>query len=73
MKNANAMRNRVAKYLIPVFIFSVCFNIPKFFESAIEYRDQYYKTIFAVTNRKFLRLHLKRFVSGEKSSRASKR
>jgi hypothetical protein len=31
------MRNRVAKYLIPVFVFSVVFNVPKFFESEIEY------------------------------------
>ena len=40
LNNANAMRNRVAKYLIPVFIFSLLFNIPKFFESEIEYQDE---------------------------------
>ena len=33
------MRNRVAKYLIPVFVFSVVFNVPKFFESEIEYQN----------------------------------
>ena len=37
LNNANAMKHRVAKYLIPVFVFSVLFNIPKFFESSIEY------------------------------------
>jgi hypothetical protein len=31
------MRNRVAKYLVPVLVFSVMFNVTKFFESAIEY------------------------------------
>ena len=37
MNDVNAMRQRVAKYLIPVFILSVLFNVPKFLEAEIEY------------------------------------
>ena len=36
LNNANAMKHRVAKYLIPVFVFSVLFNIPKFFEAEVK-------------------------------------
>jgi len=38
LNNVAAMRQRLAKYLIPVFIFSVAFNVPKFFESNIVYQ-----------------------------------
>ena len=37
MNDVNAMRRRVAKYLIPVFVLSVLINVPKFFEAEIEY------------------------------------
>jgi hypothetical protein len=33
----NGTRIRVVKYLAPVLIFSVVFNLPKFFEAEIEY------------------------------------
>ena len=39
-QNVNALNGtkvRVAKYLAPVLIFSILFNLPKFFEAQIEY------------------------------------
>ncbi len=37
MNAVNGTRIRVVKYLAPVLIFSVVFNLPKFFEAEIEY------------------------------------
>jgi hypothetical protein len=34
---ANGMRKRVCQYLAPVLVFSILFNLPKFFESEIDY------------------------------------
>ncbi len=40
MNDDRVMRRRVAKFLFPVFFMSLAFNIPKFFEAQIEYRDE---------------------------------
>ena len=37
MNDADAVRTRFTKYLLPVIISSVAFNIPKFFESEVVY------------------------------------
>ena len=37
MNDPRALRNRVLKYLIPVFIICIVFNITKFFEIDVEY------------------------------------
>ena len=40
MNDDRVMRRRVAKFLFPVFALSLAFNIPKFFEAEIEYREE---------------------------------
>ena len=40
MNDADAVRTRFTKYLLPVIISSVAFNIPKFFESEVVYVPQ---------------------------------
>jgi hypothetical protein len=42
MNDGHVMRKRVAKYLIPVFLLSFGFNIPKFFEAQVNYKDMNY-------------------------------
>ena len=37
MNAVNGTKIRVAKYLAPVLILSILFNVPKFFEAQIEY------------------------------------
>ena len=37
MNDENAIRRRLLKYLLPVVIASVVFNIPKFLESRVSY------------------------------------
>ena len=37
MNDENAIRTRLLKYLLPVVIASIAFNIPKFFESKVSY------------------------------------
>ena len=37
MNDANAIRGRLLKYLLPVVIASIAFNIPKFLESRVSY------------------------------------
>ena len=39
MNDVKAMKIRLAKYLIPVLVMSLTFNIPKFFESKLTYKD----------------------------------
>lgn len=38
MTNPQAIRSRLLKYLIPVIIFAVGFNVPKFMEATIVYK-----------------------------------
>ena len=38
MTNPTAIRSRLLKYLIPVIIFAVGFNVPKFMEATILYK-----------------------------------
>jgi hypothetical protein len=38
MNSREAIRNRLIKYLIPVILLSVTFNIPKFLEAKLVYR-----------------------------------
>ena len=38
MNSREAIRNRLIKYLIPVILLSVTFNIPKFMEAQLVYR-----------------------------------
>ena len=38
MTNPQAIRSRLLKYLIPVIIFAVGFNVPKFMEATILYK-----------------------------------
>ena len=38
MTNPPAIRSRLLKYLIPVIIFAVGFNVPKFMEATILYK-----------------------------------
>ncbi len=37
MSDENATCRRVAKYVIPVLLFSILFNVPKFLEAEIAY------------------------------------
>ena len=37
MNDADAIKTRLAKYLLPVVVSAVIFNIPKFFESTVDY------------------------------------
>lgn len=37
MNSPQAIRSRLLKYLIPVVMFSIAFNVPKFLEAKIEY------------------------------------
>ena len=39
MNDGNAMRRRLLKYILPVFLLSLAFTVPKFFEAQIAYRD----------------------------------
>ena len=39
MNDGSAMRRRLLKYILPVFLLSLVFTIPKFFEAKIAYRD----------------------------------
>ena len=39
MSDGSAMRRRLLKYILPVFLLSLVFTIPKFFEAQIAYRD----------------------------------
>lgn len=39
MNSREAIRNRLIKYLIPVILLSVTFNIPKFMEAKLVYRS----------------------------------
>ena len=39
MNDGRAMRRRLLKYILPVFLLSLVFTIPKFFEAKIAYRD----------------------------------
>ena len=39
MSDRAAMRLRLLKYILPVFLLSLVFTIPKFFESQIAYKD----------------------------------
>ena len=61
MNNINGIKKRVLKYLLPVFIFSILFNIPKFFEAQIEYvpserghHNNNVSTCFKLVNKFFL-------------------
>ena len=38
MNNPKAIRDRLLKYLIPVIIFAIGFNVPKFMEATIVYK-----------------------------------
>jgi len=38
MNSREAIRNRLIKYLVPVILLSLTFNIPKFMEAKIVYR-----------------------------------
>ena len=40
MTDSMAMKKRVLKYLIPGFLLSFIFNIPKFFEAEVIYKFQ---------------------------------
>lgn len=42
MNDQRLMRSRVIKYLVPVSLLSFGFNIPKFFESKVEYSNSSY-------------------------------
>ena len=37
MNDSDAIRRRLLKYLLPVIVISVLFNVPKFFESTWQY------------------------------------
>ena len=37
MNDSDAIRRRLLKYLLPVIVISVLFNVPKFFESTCQY------------------------------------
>lgn len=37
MNDSYAMRRRLLKYIVPVFLLSVVFNLPKFFEAEVGY------------------------------------
>ena len=39
MNNPQAIRSRLLKYLIPVIIFAIGFNVPKFMEATIVYKS----------------------------------
>ena len=39
MNSTDACKRRLMKYLFPVIVFSLIFNIPKFLEAKIEYED----------------------------------
>ena len=39
MNDGSAMRRRLLIYILPVFLLSLVFTIPKFFEAKIAYRD----------------------------------
>ena len=38
MNSPRAIRSRLLKYLIPVVIFAISFNVPKFMEAEIKYK-----------------------------------
>ena len=41
INSPEACRSRLLKYLIPVVISSVAFNVPKFMEARVEYRGRF--------------------------------
>ena len=75
LNDSNAMKKRVAKYLLPVIFGSILFNIPKFFEATyyLETVQVWWHTFFSLMFHLFLFLHFKKIFHTSKSSRVKTR